>query len=283
MTRAGAVWAIVLAACGGDGGGGADVDARPSVDAKAACVDPTTVLGVLREPAGATRIYARVSVDGADALLLIDTGSQYTFVSRPGLPDGTPDAAVVHIGCEDRSVIGRPFELAERYEDEPVVGFLGADYFLDRRRELDLAAGTLVDVGDDDDTHTAWPALSFDASLGYLFVALTIDGTAASMGFDTGASDTLWLRHEIEPGDVEVQTQDAYGNALTLGLGREEITAGTWPTRTLPVLHAPSFPSLEDSNEAIGRPELAGLVGLTSLPGDRVRIDAPRGAIYVAP
>ena len=180
-------------------------------------------------------------------------------------------------------MIGRPFPIAERFEGEAIVGTLGADYFLDGARELDLAGERLVDVAADDDTHTSWPALPFDASIGYLFVAATLDGTPVRVGFDTGAAHTLWLRQPIEEGDTLVTTQDAYGNELELGLGTETLTAGTWPAQTVPVLHAPSFPSLEDSNEAIGQPDLAGLLGLTSLPGDRVRIDAARAAIYVAP
>jgi len=264
---------------GHDAGFDAGFDAGTFVDA--GCL-PEVPLVVTLDARGPTRAYAYATVDGRDVALLVDTGSQHTFLTvLDGGPDGAP-AGSVGLGCEQRPVIGRPYSINESGPaGRPVVGILGADWFLERERELDLAGraartpATPVPAG--------WSRLQYENIYGYLFVRVQLDGHDVRLGFDTGAPHTLWLGQDGGPTDEPWHTQDAYGNPLVFWLGTAALAAPGHATRTIPVLRAQRFPSFEDSNRLLDAGAIHGLYGLTTMGNRRLRIDAATSSIWFAP
>jgi hypothetical protein len=220
-----------------------------------------------------SRIYALAQVHGADVALLVDTGSQTTFLSTNSTRP-VPSAGELHFGCSTRTVAGRPIHSEETIDGRAVVGFLGNDFFLETPRVIDLAAQT-IRAGTCDGVRIAYENRS-----NYLFVGAIVDGHQLRLGFDTGAPHALWLGRQPTPGDQAVATQDAYGNPITLYLGTAAIELGG-PSRSVPILRAPSFPSLEDSNRALGG-GIDGLVGLSTLGATKICFDATSSTITLA-
>jgi hypothetical protein len=237
--------------------------AEPATAPDAAPCTPDVTLRVTRDPLGPTRLYAMVEKDGAAAALLVDTGSQISFLSHDG-PDGAPNVGTVDFGCGNtRSLRGRPFHLEETADGIPVIGFLGGDYFLEQPRMFDLPANRIRDGA----CPAAWPRVPLENRYGYVFVMANVDGQQLRLGVDTGAPHALWLGQDGQAGDQPVASQDAYGNPLTLFLGTAQVALGSEAPRTIPMLRIVHFPSLEDTNAMIGG-GIAGLFGLTAL-GDR--------------
>jgi hypothetical protein len=252
--------ALLLVGCGGDGSEPAAPDAAPCT--------PDVTLRVTRDARGPTRLYAMIEKDGEAAALLVDTGSQLSFLSHDG-PDGAPNVGTVDFGCGNtRSLRGRPFHLEETADGVPVIGFLGTDYFLERSRTFDLPAQRIRDAA----CPVEWPRVPLENRYGYVFVMATVDGQLLRLGVDTGASHALWLGQDGRAGDQPVATRDAYGNPLTLYLGSAEVALGDESPRTIPMLRILHFPSLEDTNASIGG-GIAGLYGLSALGDRRFCID----------
>jgi len=249
-------------------------------ESDAGCTPQDVDLVVDRSSLGPSRIFARILYRGQPAALLVDTGSQLTFLSNPGRPDGEPNVGEVTLGCETRSLPGRPFSSDERADGLPVVGFLGNDYFFERDRELDLRNHVLKASAESEPI--GWTRLPYENVFDFIFVSIVLDGVPLRLGFDTGAVHTLWLRQAGRPGDTEVSTQDAYGNMLTLYLSTAPLQLVDEPERRVPVLRAPSFPSLEDGNRLLPG-QIDGLFGLTSMGDRRIRIDAKRSVIWLSP
>lgn len=229
------------------------------------------------------RVFAFVAHEGRDAALLVDTGSQHTFLTHLDGRDGQPDVGTITLGGETRSVMGRPYALtgSDAFAGgRPVVGILGNDWLFDRPRELDVDGERLRAV--DGEVPAGWTPLRYEDRYGYVFVRARLDGQDLLLGFDTGAVHTLWLGQEGRPGDTSVRTQDAYGTPLVLHLGEATLELGGEPRRAVPVLRAPSFPSLEESNERIGG-GIHGLLGLSAVAGRTLRFDAARATIWASP
>lgn len=262
----------MVAACGG--GNEALPDA--GVDAKD-CTTSEVRLRVTRDPLGPTRLYALVQHDGADVALVVDTGSQITFLSHDG-PDGAPNVGTVDFGCEQRSLRGRPFHLTETVDGKPVVGFLGNDFFLEKQRMFDLPANRIREGA----CPQEWPRTAIENRFNFLFVMANVDGSLLRLGFDTGAPHTLWLDQDGKVGDQPVSSQDAYGNPLTLFLGSAALALAGEPTRTVPILRIQDFPSLEDSNAQIGG-GINGLFGLSAMGDRRFCIDGTDASIRFEP
>jgi hypothetical protein len=262
--------ALLAVSCGGGGSEPLAPDATP-------CTPGDVRLQITREPLGPVRLYALVTHEGADAALLVDTGSQISFLSHDG-PDGAPNVGEVDFGCERRTLRGRPFHSTETADGRPVVGFLGNDYFLEKQRMFDLPADRIRDGT----CPLTWPRAMIENRFDYLFVMAQVDGAMLRLGFDTGAPHTLWLGQDGKPGDQPVSSQDAYGNPLVFYLGSAQLAFAESPARTVPILRIQSFPSLEDSNAAIGG-GIDGLLGLTTMGDRRFCIDAVDGSIRFEP
>ena len=98
---------------------------------------------------------------------------------------------------------------------------------------------------------------------GQLLVTARFDDVEVTVVVDTGAAHTLWLGVEPEPGDIEVTTEDALGDPLTVWLGTASLGLGN-VNILVPMLRAPSSPVLEQTPRRLGR-EMGGLIGLSAL------------------
>jgi hypothetical protein len=230
-----------------------------------------------------SRLYAHVAYRGAPALLLVDTASQVTFLSAPELPDGALDVGVVVIGGASRSLRGRPIVVpeAERtVRGVPVVGFLGADWFLEAEtREIDLGDAVIRAVTGAPPPGSA--SIPFTVRHGYIFADVTLDDEPVVLAFDTGAPHTLRLGADGRPGDVEVPSVDANGTPVRLFLGHGMLAAPAFAQRVVPVLRTTSFPSMEASNRQLGG-GIHGLLGLSAFGRGRIRVDSSRRSITFA-
>jgi hypothetical protein len=266
---------VLLAGCGAEG------TADPA-EPPGACASDDVPLRVLRDALGPARLYALATLDGEEVSLIVDTGSQISFLVVPqGSTDPTPNAGTVRLGCRERTLAGRPIPIAEEIDGRRVVGMIGNDLFFERTTDIDLAAERIHVPTAAELSTPRGAALTFENLYDYMFVRARLDGVDLRLGFDTGASHSLWLGQDGEAGDQPVSTQDAYGNPLTLYLGSALLEIEATAARSVPLLRAPSFPSLEDANEALGG-NIQGLFGLTSM-GEHIRIDAAAHTIWIAP
>ena len=212
------------------------------------------------------RLFVPVVRDSKDMCLLVDTGSQLTFVEAPsGSVDGTPAGELTFAGVT-LPVISRPITLDEKCADSAgseVVGIIGNDILMAEPWEFELHADKLR------------PAKSLEPFASWHHVALTnindfhfsdiyIDDTKRFMAFDTGAFDTLLLGEQGRPGDQKLSTVDAWGNPVELFRGPSQVVWGTEPKREVFILRTPSFPSLEESNKSQGI-DADGLIGLGTI------------------
>lgn len=297
-------WALLvtLAACSAPGpehdagfdAGPVDAGSDSGVDAGAdagtdAGVDAGTDAGtvyevpirVLRDGQVPTRLYCLARQDDdAGVALLIDTGSGLSFLTTPqGSPDYVPDAGFLWLGGKRRLFAGRPYAVNETIDGLPVVGFLGNDFFFEEATEIDLAAERIR--RDAPWNLAGWTPVPYENRQDYMFVVVALDQVPRRLGFDTGAGHALLLDAGPQPGDQPVSTQDAYGNLLTLYLGTTQLSIDGGTPRTIPLLRAPTFPSLEDSNAALGGSHIDGLFGLSALPGGAIGIDAAGSIIWL--
>ena len=235
---------------------------------------------VVRDNLGPTRLYCLARRGDAGVALLVDTGSQLTFLGTPaGSPDYLADAGTVLLGDRMLVLPGRPFTSSESIDHLPVVGILGNDFFFEQATELDLDGQWLRRSNAPWDS-TGWTALPYENRFDYMFVTVQLNQQTVRLAFDTGAPHSLLLDAGAQPGDQPISTQDAYGNPLTLYLGTATLSFAGSAIKVVPLVRAPSFPSLEDSNRALGGPYVHGLFGLTSIGGGVIRIDANRSTIW---
>lgn len=236
--------------------------------------------------AGPQRFYVPVTFEGEEALFFIDTGSSLTFLELgPDDPDFVEDAATIQIGCETLTIPGRGglAPLQDAF-GKKVIGFLGADFLIERTALLDVANETLTRPAPPDAIAqaAAWPALAYDDVQGHVIAPVELDGTPVRLMLDTGAYDTLWLGQQGQPGDREIQTTDAEGNLLTFYLGEVDLTMAGRETITVPVLRAPSFPYFEQTVEQLGG-NIHGLLGLTSFGGRAMLFDGEHHEVRLGP
>lgn len=230
-----------------------------------------------------SRFHVRVRRDGQDAVLLFDTGSATTFVR---LDDGggfVPDAATIEIGCDTITVDGRG-DLADLGMEEglPVIGILGVDYVAAGTTLIDAAMERLTrhPPGTTLPETQGWSVLPYDDVQGHMISPVGLDGEAVRLMVDTGAPHILWLGEQGQPGDQEVTTTDAEGTIITLYYGDVALEMAGEPTRTAPVLRAPSFPYFEATVAALGG-NIHGLLGLSAFEDRRYVIDGAAHRVLV--
>jgi hypothetical protein len=262
----------------GQGAGGEGVGGEGT--GGTAC-DSAVALIVREDTLGRSRVYAKASYRGEDVALLVDTGSQVTFLTTP---PGSPDELnydEVDIGCSTRTVAGRAFSAAEESDAAglPVVGFLGADYFQESLTRLDFQAARLSRIDRNEIAPDA-RSLPYADFFGFMFVDVNFDNTPLRLGFDTGAPHSLWIGVDGEPGDAPIETVDGYGNPITLYLGTGILSVSPAPAVEVPLLRILNHKSIEDSNSAIGV-DARGLFGLTSIPGRAFVVDAETATIWL--
>ena len=210
--------------------------------------------------------YIHVLANGANAFLLLDTGSDLTFLQEPlgTTPDPTPDAGTIVLGCAPATLVGRPEAKLPDVNGTPTIGQLGTDRVLAQPTEIDLAGGAMSLGGTFDDAAT-WPTTSFDVVQGLILPHVTLGGQPMRLMLDTGAPDTLWLGQQPQPGDVEADLEDAEGNLVTAYRGTATLAIGSWQG-DVAVTRVPSWPYFEQTVHDLGG-DVGGLLGLSSLGG----------------
>jgi hypothetical protein len=194
--------------------------------------------------------------------LLLDTGSATTFLQEPlGTPDPVYDAGTFEFGCLSVDVMGRPEVPDTPVNGIPSVGTFGTDMLLGGPCEFDFGGATLLlhSSGSPFANAATWPQAQFQPLSGAVVTDVSLDGNPVRLILDTGSPDTLWVGQQPQPGDVEVDTMDAYGSVVKLYLGTVDLGFGTMHA-TVSVLRAPSFPSFQPP-----APDIVGLLGLSSL------------------
>ncbi len=254
---------VTASATSGNGGAGG-----------ASCVLATVPLLLDTSSGALTRIHVPVTFEGAAHAMLLDTGSNATFLDEPlGSPDPVPDAGEVAIGCETRTLIGRPVVPEDPFQGLTNVGTVGVDLLLKGPSKIDFTASvaTLHASGAPFPETAAWPNAPFDLDEGLVLPHVSLDGMPVRLMLDTGSPDTLWLGQQPNPGDQEIDTTDAEGNPVKLYLGTVDVTIGT-KTLTVPVYRVPSFPYLEKTIQDLGG-NIQGLLGLSALGSSGFVID----------
>jgi len=215
-----------------------------------------------------------IVVDGRDAWLAIDTGSQRTFVFRDEYEE---DAAVLTIGCEQRSVpgYGEAGIGVEEFEGKPILGILGLEFFGDVG-EIDYPGGTITRHASLPADVARLPHAPFVNRDDRGLVDLEIDAVPVRMMLDTGAPSTLWLGVEGNEGDERGQVQTADGRLWDVWFGQGEI-ALAGERRVVPVTRGLAIPYIGPELEELGA---QGLLGVTSLGWRRFVWDTPNGLIY---
>ena len=218
--------------------------------------------------------YIRVLANGADAFLMLDTGSNLTFLQEPlgTTPDPTPNAGTIVLGCSSTTLVGRPEAKLPDVNGTPTIGQFGTDRVLAQPTEIDLAGGALSFhmPGVKFDEAMAWPTASFEVVQGLILPQVTLGGSPVRLMLDTGAPDTLWLGQQPQPGDVEADVEDAAGNIVPTYRGTSTLAIGSW-NGIVPVTRVPSWPYFEQTVRDLGG-DVVGLLGLSSL-GRGVVID----------
>jgi hypothetical protein len=235
------------------------------------------------------KLYVPATTDGHPSVFLIDTGSPITFLHETPADGGSagvslvPDAGSAALGCDTLDLPGAAVATDPPYGDLRVAGTLGDEHLLAQPVHLDLAAGQVV-------WHApavafagaaTWPSAPFDRPGGYVRIHdVAFDGVPVQMFVDTGSADSVWLGQQGQPGDVEVDGEDARGQTFKMYLGTVAVSIGSYE-ETVPVFRVPTFPYLQESVAALDG-QLNGLFGLSAFPRGIV-FDTDANVVRIAP
>jgi hypothetical protein len=234
------------------------------------------------------QLFVPVTYGNTQSVFQLDTGSPYTFLHEP-LQDGgttsevTIDAGNVLVGCDLVSVAGIGIVDSPPVDGKPCIGTFGDDRLLARPVMLDFTLSQVVwnAPGVPFSGAASWPSTAFDRTGGYVRVrAVTFDGLPVTLLVDTGSADSVWVGQQRQPGDVEVDGEDAQGDMLTLYRGTVRVGLGSY-SETVPVFRVASFPYLEQATAILGEP-VNGLLGLSAFSRGVV-FDTDASRIRVAP
>jgi hypothetical protein len=234
------------------------------------------------------QLFVPVTFGTTLGVFQLDTGSPFTFLHEP-LQDGgttsevTVDAGNVLVGCDLLSVAGIGIVGSPPVDGKPCIGTFGDDRLLTRPVMLDFTLSQVVwnAPGVPFSGATSWPSTAFDRTGGYVRVRdVTFDGLPVTLLVDTGSADSVWVGQQRQPGDVEVDGEDAQGDMLTLYRGTVSVGMGSY-RETVPVFRVASFPYLERATTILGEP-VNGLLGLSAF-GRGVVFDTDASRIRVAP
>ena len=218
-----------------------------------------------------------VEVDGEPAWLAIDTGASLSFLFRKSDdPPFVEHAGDVRIGSVLFPLPGYGDDGIgpEMFQDKPILGILGVDFFLPRG-EIDYPGGRVVHWGDEPIPGAdELPGLPLRIVEDLARVSVNVDGRELDLMFDTGAHDTLLLGVDGQPGDEPVTVQTADGAQATVFAGQATIELPGEPPGSVPVLRALEIPYI--SPWLVDEQGANGLLGLTTLGLRRVVFDGDR-------
>ncbi len=230
------------------------------------------------------RLFVPVVRENKDMCLLVDTGSQLTFVeAASGSVDGAPAGELTFAGVT-LPVISRPITLDEKCADSAgsdVVGIIGNDILMAEPWEFEVHTGKLRPAASLE-PFVSWHQAALTNINDFHFSDIYIDDVKRFMAFDTGAFDTLLLGEQGRPGDQKLSTVDAWGNPVELFRGPSQVAWGTEPKRETFILRTPSFPSLEESNKSQGI-DSDGLIGLGTIGNRSFLLNGSNGEMRWQP
>lgn len=240
--------------------------------------------------AAAYKLYVPATTDGRSTVFLVDTGSPYTFLHEPlrdaGASGGdgvVPDAGTAVVGCDQLTLMGAAVAEDPRIAGLRVAGTLGNEHLLARPLHLDFGGRELLwnDPGEPFAGTTTWPSARFDRPGLYVRIHdVAFDGTPVQMFVDTGSADSVWLGQQGQPGDTEVDGEDARGDKFKMYLGTATVSIGSYREK-VPVFRVPSFPYLQEAVDAL-HGQLNGLFGLSSFARGIV-FDTDANVVRIAP
>lgn len=258
-------------------------DAAANQDASKCAPENPIELWVTTQDAHPTRLQVPAVVNDVQGVLLVDTGSNRTFISTAaGSKDPVADGGTIAIGTCSKNVMGRPYA-ADGTRDLPGLGYFGAEELLSYPFvQLDLLSGHLRRYADTAPDTKGWTSTPFEVVAGSVLVRMQVDGKSLRLLLDTGSPHLLWLGQQGKAGDVKQQTTDANGTVVDLyvGTATAELAAGT--PETITVLRVPSFPYLEQRRAEFGG-ELDGLLGLSTLGAPPLLFDNKRKILFRHP
>lgn len=238
------------------------------------------------------KLYVPAATDGHSAAFLLDTGSPYTFLHEPLGDGGTStspgdgvvmDAGSAVLGCDRLTLMGAAVADDPSIDGLRVAGTLGDEHLLARSVHLDFGSREVVwsDPGVPFAGAATWPSARFDRPGGYVRIHdVAFDGTPVQMFVDTGSADSLWIGQQGQPGDTEIDGEDARGEKFKMYLGTATVSIGAYQEK-VPVFRVPSFPYLQESVDRL-HGQLNGLFGLSAFPRGIV-FDTDANVVRIAP
>lgn len=220
-----------------------------------------------------------VKLAGNDAWLTIDTGSERTFLYGK---DSLATRAIT-IGCETLKVISRNFE-GRDYAGKPIVGVLGADFFVNVPTDFDYPAHHIVRhiksaLPTDVDGYTT---VSYELdSAKHVLLRASVDTTPHLLMFDTGSPHVLLVPAQGLPTDQPTQVADVNGAVIDAFIGDSDIAIGP-EKRRVPTYRIPKWPYFESYQHAL-HPDLDGLFGLTAMGYRRIVFDTANKKLLLGP
>ena len=232
-----------------------------------------------REDGVADSQVVPVRYEDEEAWLALDTGAPFSFLfADPDGPEFVERAGTVEIAGQRWELPGYGDDGIgiELFQERPIVGVLGLDFFFDRPSAIDYPAGRLERCISGSDRRELTILKLKGRAPARALVEVVLDGQIRTMLFDTGAHDSLLLGvtgHAVDQA-IEVQTADGVRWPVSEGLGRLELPGE--PARTIPLMRAQEIgyisPMLKDL-------EAQGLLGLTALGWRRIELDFQAGEL----
>ncbi len=236
------------------------------------------------------KLYVPASTDGRSVVFLLDTGSPYSFLHEPRLDGGASategpmaDAGSAVVGCDQLSLWGLADTQDTSFDGRLVAGTLGDEHLLARPVQLDFGSRQVIwhDPGVAFAGAAAWPSARFDRPGGVVRIHdVAFDGVPVQMFVDTGTADSVWLGQQGQPGDTEIDGQDATGATFKMYLGTATVTIGGYQEK-VPVYRVPSFPYLQQAVDAL-HGQLNGIFGLSAFARGIV-FDTDANFVRIAP
>ena len=151
---------------------------------------------------------------------------------------------------------------------------MGCDVLTAQPTELDLKQGAIrfYAPGERPPWVSSAQKVLYEDRLGELAVSVKVDGKPYKLLVDTGADHSLLLGAPKAPGDAYAPGQDATGEVIDMWQGSGMLEVGN-EIAARPLLKAPSWPYFKGTLDALGG-GLSGLLGLSSIPGQKLFIDA---------
>lgn len=224
------------------------------------------------------RQFVPVRVNGQNGYLTVDTGAGESFLYGP---DDFRATHPVMLGCETVMVMQRDFA-ASTIDGVPVLGVLGADYFMTALTEIDYPRRRVIRRRDGSiPGEPGEIRVPLVLAKGHMAVRAEIDGEDRLLMVDTGSPHVVLAWTAGRPGDEKVAVQDMSGARVDAFLGDSRVELER-ETREVPVYRIPDWPYFESYAKSL-HPDLAGLYGRSTLGNRRVIIDARAGELRLGP